>query len=145
MPLSPRALFGVRHRGGDCESAIHIEAGAELRGPVVITRPAYKLVRLRKDGTLGPLFINARQRLRLGEWLEAEHGHHKSGFAYRPGWHSTRLPEAPHLSPEGRVWVQVEIRDWVEHRRPEAQGGLWFLSRWIKFERVLTASQPVLP
>lgn len=46
----------------------------------------YKLFRQRKDGTLGPLFINRRQRLTIGETYIAEE-HPTKGFAFRPGWH----------------------------------------------------------
>lgn len=94
---------------------------------------AYKLVRKRADGSLGPLFIDARLRIPLGEWLTARHDLRKPGFAYRPGWHCTARPRAPHLSMKGRTWALVEIRDYVEHRRPESQGGLWYLAQDIKF------------
>ena len=30
---------------------------------------AYKLLKRRRDGTLGPLFINASQRIPIGVWL----------------------------------------------------------------------------
>ena len=53
---------------------------------------AYKLFRVRKDGTLGPLFINRRQVVPIGEWLTAEE-HRTKGFAFRPGWHCTARPE----------------------------------------------------
>ena len=32
----------------------------------------WKLFRQRKDGTIGPLFINARLRIESGRWMEAE-------------------------------------------------------------------------
>lgn len=89
---------------------------------------AYKLVRKRKDGTLGPLFINAKQRLAIGEWMPAEHHHRRKGFAY---------PEAPHLSEKGRVWVEVRITDWEEYARPANQGGKWFLAQNMKVVKVL--------
>ena len=89
---------------------------------------AYKLLKVRKDGSIGPLFINQRQRIPIGEWLQAE-AHRTKGFAFRPGWHCTIKPEAPHLSMKGRTWYTVEIEDYVEHRRPEHQGGLWFLAQ----------------
>lgn len=89
---------------------------------------AYKLFRRRKDGTLGPLFINAGQRIPLGEWLPAEDKPTK-GFAHRPGWHATLLPDAPHLKmTEGRVWAEVEL--WgpiTRFGRPASQGGAWLL------------------
>lgn len=95
---------------------------------------AYKLFKERKDGTLGPLFINRRQRIPVGEWLEAE-CHPTKGYAVRPGWHCTSQPVAPHLkdTPEsGRVWVVVEISDYTKFERPENQGGLWFIANKMK-------------
>jgi hypothetical protein len=65
--------------------------------PKASHRIGYKLFRVRADGSLGPLFINASQRIPTGQWLEAERHHHKKGFAYRPGWHATSRPVAPHL------------------------------------------------
>ena len=84
-----------------------------------------------KDGSLAPLFINRRLRLPFNQWLEAE-CHPTKGFAVRPGWHCTAKPEAPHLSPKGRVWIEVEIEDYTEFVRPAAQGGLWFLAKRMK-------------
>jgi len=97
-------------------------------------RKAYKLLRLRKDGTLGPLFINRRQVIPVGQWLQAE-DHPTKGYAHRPGWHCTAKPEAPHLSKKGRVWCLVEIEDYSEFRRPESQGGLWFLANHMRVIR----------
>lgn len=89
---------------------------------------AYKLLRLRRDGTLGPLFINRRQVIEPGTWLEAE-DHPTKGYAHRPGWHACEKPVAPHLSPCGRVWRKVAIRDYVELKRPASQGARWFLAK----------------
>jgi len=112
-------------------------------------RRAFKLFRIRNDGTLGPLFINCRQRIPIGEWLPAEIRHRRKGFAYRPGWHSSVEPRAPHLSDRGRVWAEVEIADFHPYKRPERQGGVWFLSNWIRVVRVLekptcAISEPVV-
>lgn len=41
---------------------------------------AYKLFRLRKDGTIGPPFINAKLRIPIDEWLQAETHHRKAGL-----------------------------------------------------------------
>jgi len=49
---------------------------------------AYKLLKLRKDGSLGPLFINRKQKIPIGKWLTAE-CHPTKGYALRPGWHTT--------------------------------------------------------
>lgn len=92
---------------------------------------AYKLFRKRKDGTLGPLFINARQRVPVGEWLDAQ-DHPTKGFAHRPGWHCTLEPVAPHLSEKGRVWCKIAIEDPKYYDRPESQGGTWVLAKRIK-------------
>lgn len=97
----------------------------------------YKLLRKRKDGSLGPLFINAKLRIPVGEWLEAEE-HPTRGYAFRPGWHCTAEPKAPHLSEKGRVWAKVEIRDFTEMRRPASQGGLWYLANQMKVVKVLS-------
>jgi hypothetical protein len=92
---------------------------------------AYKLLKVRKDGSIGPLFINRRQRIPIGEWLQAE-AHRTKGYAYRPGWHVTAKPVAPHLSEKGRRWYEVEIEDYEEIKRPESQGGLWMLAKKMK-------------
>ena len=96
---------------------------------------AYKLFTERKDGTLGPLFINRTQRVPIGEWVDAE-CHPTKGYAVRPGWHCTSKPIAPHLKEEPvsgkRVWVKVEIDDYEELHRPENQGGLWFIANRMR-------------
>jgi hypothetical protein len=102
---------------------------------------AYKLLRKRKDGSLGPLFINARQRIPHGEWLQAE-AHRRKGFAFRPGWHCAVQPEAPHLnlelaSGETRVWCEVEIDQFTEYARPANQGGKWLLAERMRLIREL--------
>ena len=100
------------------------------------THTAYKLVRQRKDGTLGPLFINAKMRIPLDTWLAAE-DHKTKGYAHRPGWHCTLTPEAPHLSEKDRVWCQVEVRDFEILERPGSQGGKWILAKYMKVVTVL--------
>lgn len=93
---------------------------------------AYKLLRVRRrDNTLGPLFINCRQVLPVGEWLQAE-PHRTKGFAFRPGWHATHAPRAPHLSMKGRAWYAAEIDDYVEVPRPARQGGMWYLAQRMR-------------
>jgi hypothetical protein len=92
---------------------------------------AYKLFRKRKDGTYGPLFINRKQRINAGEWLQAE-CHPTKGYAYRPGWHCCAEPLAPHLSKKNRVWCKVMITQYTEHQRPESQGGLWYTADRLK-------------
>ena len=88
----------------------------------------YKLFKQRKDGTLGPLFINRKQRLEVGKTYEAE-DHKTKGYAHRPGWHICAKPSAPHLKKEGRVWAKVEFHDAETHKRPANQGGLWYTAK----------------
>lgn len=94
---------------------------------------AYKLVKRRKDGTIGPLYINAPLRIPVGEWLEAE-DHPTKGFAHRPGWHCTFEPVAPHIKmkPEREWWI-VEVAEYSTFDRPESQGGTWILADYIRF------------
>lgn len=92
---------------------------------------AYKLLRVRKDGSIGPLFINRKQRMPIGATLQAE-DHPTKGYAHRPGWHCTSKPIAPHLSLKGRTWYVVEIEDYQEIIRPKSQGGLWYLAKKMK-------------
>jgi len=97
---------------------------------------AYKIVRQLKDGSLAPLFINKKFRIPLDTWIEAE-DHKTNGYAHRPGWHCTSEVNAPHLSKNGRVWVEVDIEDYQTIHRPERQGGIWFLANRIKFIRIV--------
>lgn len=97
---------------------------------------AYKLVRKMTDGKLASLFINMRARLPLNKWLIAEE-HPTKGFAYRPGWHCTLKPIAPHLSKKDRVWVKVEIKGLEYYDRPESQGGTWILAKQMKILNML--------
>ena len=102
---------------------------------------AFKLFKQRKDGSLGPLFINARQRVPVGVWLDAG-DHPTKGFAHRPGWHACRTPEAPHLAKvtktgPARVWVEVDLADYTVVPRPAMQGGSWFLANRMRVVRVI--------
>jgi len=99
---------------------------------------AYKLLKLRKNGTMGPLFINQRQVIPIGKWLQAEDVPTK-GYAHRPGWHTCASITAPHLTMKGRIWCEVEIKDYEELKRPESQGTTWFLSKRMKVIRQLDA------
>ena len=92
---------------------------------------SYKLFRVLSCGEITPLFINKKQRLPIGTWLEAE-SHPTKGYMYRPFWHCTSHPVAPHLSLKGREWYKVEMEDFEEFKRPSNQGGLWFLAKKIK-------------
>ena len=97
---------------------------------------AYKLFRKRKNGTLGPLFINRKLVVERNKWLKAE-PHKTKGFAFRPGWHCCSKPAAPHLSMKDRAWCEVEIREVKNIQRPESQGGLWYLANKLKLIKQL--------
>lgn len=97
---------------------------------------AYKLFTIRKNGTIGPLFINRKQIIPICKWVKAKSFPTK-GFAIRPGWHTASLPNAPHLSMKGRVWARVEISEYVEFNRPEKQGGMWFIAKRMKVLELL--------
>jgi hypothetical protein len=102
----------------------------------------YKLFRLRKDGTLGPLFINRKAVVPVGVRLKAE-SHPTKGFAVRPGWHAALLPIAPHLKAnlatgEKRVWCRVRMWNPTYYNRPESQGGTWVLSEELEVMEVLS-------
>ena len=67
---------------------------------------AYKLFRIDKEGRLHPMFVLANQTIPLGRWLDAKAGpKDKNGYVrskigpliYRPGWHLSEMPYAPHL------------------------------------------------
>jgi hypothetical protein len=92
---------------------------------------AYKLVRHRRDGTLGPLFINRTLKIPFDTWLDAE-DHPTKGYAHRPGWHCGLEPVAPHLSSAGRVWAEVEIGDWYPFPRPSHQGSVWVIAKRMR-------------
>lgn len=102
---------------------------------------AYKLLRVKKDGKLYPLFINKTVATPIGEWMEAE-CHPTKGFAVRKGWHCCFQPIAPHLKTqlsngEQRVWVECEVEDWESYDRPESQGGSWILAQRMKIVKVI--------
>jgi hypothetical protein len=96
----------------------------------------FKLLKQRVSGTLGPLFINARQVIPIGEWLQAE-DHPTKGYAHRPGWHITNSAFAPHLKTEGRVWAEVEFEDFYEFQRPAHQGGIWYIAQRMKVIKIM--------
>ena len=102
---------------------------------------AYKLMRLRKDGSLGSLFIDRKAVIPIGEWLEAE-CIPTNGFAIRKGYHCTFKMNAPHLkmklaNGEQRVWVECLVEDYETYDRPESQGNTWILANKMKVVRVI--------
>jgi len=92
---------------------------------------AYKLFKLRKNKTIGPLFINSKQIITLNKWLKAE-DHPTKGYAHRPGWHVCLDTTAPHLTMKGRIWCKVEVKDFIELKRPDSQGTIWLLAKYMR-------------
>lgn len=106
-------------------------------------RKAFKLLRLRNDGSLGPLFVGRDLVMNPGETYIARSDLPHPGLAHRPGFHCTAKPVAPHIklqlkSGERRVWCEVWISGEVtEHRRPQSQGGLWYTASKMHIRRKL--------
>lgn len=100
---------------------------------------AYKLVHLYKDGSIGPLFINRKQRFIIDKQYIAKCIPTK-GFKIRPGFHCCYSMNAPHLSKKNRVWCKVLIKDYQEHQRPLSQGGLWYTAKYMKIIKVYNAN-----
>lgn len=101
---------------------------------------AYKQFRIDKSGNLHPLFVFTNETIPVGEWLTAKEGERtdkgkvksKLGpLAYRPGFHLSEAPYAPHIGvKEGgvikymhddTVWALCEVhanKNWtIEARR----------------------------
>lgn len=95
---------------------------------------AYKLIRKLRDGSLSSLFINKKNRLPIGVWLNAE-SYPTKGYQNRAGWHCTLKPNAPHLSMKNRVWVEVEVCNYEFLNRPISQGGTWILAQKMKINK----------
>lgn len=100
---------------------------------------AFKLFRVRKDGTLGSLFINRKQVLPTNVWLKAEN-YPTKGFKNRKGWHATLHANADHLSLKDREWRLVEVADFKKIKRPKSQGGIWLVANWIKISSIKESS-----
>ena len=104
---------------------------------------AWKLLRVRNDGTLGPLFVGRDRVIREGEWQMAEYDLAHPGLAHRPGFHCTDAPHAPHIkmrlkNGEERVWCMVKISGKITpHMRPAGQGGLWYTAEKMRLLREL--------
>ena len=91
---------------------------------------AFKLFRVRADGSLGSLFIDRKARLPFGKRLAAA-THPTKGFKVRAGWHACPRPKAPHLSTKGRAWYRVALENVATETRPAAQGGEWYLAQYM--------------
>ena len=105
---------------------------------------AYKQFKIDKSGNLHPLFVYANETIPVGEWLKAkegpraENGKVKSKLgplAYRPGFHLSEAPYAPHIGvkEDGKVkymipdtvWCECEIYDEQDYTLDALQNGWW--------------------
>lgn len=102
-----------------------------------MTVEAHKLLRVRRDGSLGPLFIDKRLRIPVGRWLVAKPKRTK-GYAFRPGWHAVSdRRTVKHLRQGGdRLWFLVELRGARAEVRPRGQG-TWYVARKMRVVRAL--------
>lgn len=103
---------------------------------------AYKLFRVRRDGSLGPVIINRGQRIETGKWLKFEDHSDKArsyGVAIRPGFHATKEPHAPHLTngskqaiADNRTWFVVELQKVRAEHRGVDGGSDWYVAEKMK-------------
>lgn len=100
----------------------------------------YKQFRL-KNGKLYPLFVYANEETPMNMWLEAKEGPRNDkgkvksrlgALAYRPGWHLSEFPYAPHIGVKDKsgkivaahpdsVWAVCEVSDEHDYT-PEIPG-----------------------
>ena len=74
-----------------------------------------------KSGDLHPLFVDTKQTIPLGVWLTAEEGERKFGkvksvlgpLSYRPGWHLSDTPYAPHIGIKEDGAIKYQRNDTV--------------------------------
>lgn len=105
-------------------------------------KKVYKLLEVH-GGKLYPLYVNAKEETPIHEWLEAkcgeitEEGKVKAGklkkLAFRPGWHTSRLPYAPHIGKkvngeimamhDNQVWCECFIKDEVNYQEKADKNG----------------------
>ena len=103
---------------------------------------AYKLLRLRIDGSLGPLFVGRTQVFTVGNWMNSREDLPHPGLAHRPGFHCCSTQKAPHIklklkNGEQRVWCSVSIEKYESYKRPECQGGLWYVAKRMKINEII--------
>lgn len=103
---------------------------------------AYKQFHMDKQGNLHPLFVFYNEIIPVGEWIEAKEGSRnekgkvlsKLGpLAYRPGWHLSEAPYAPHIGikedgkikymHDGTVWALCEVYDEIDYTESARERG----------------------
>lgn len=94
---------------------------------------AYKLFKIRKDGSIGSLFINLSEKYELNQWMVAN-PYPTKGFAFRQGFHCLLKPEAPHLkmelaSGEKRAFLRLRLMIMIFLLGPNLRVGNGF---WLR-------------
>lgn len=103
----------------------------------------YKQFKIDKNGVLHPLFVNANEDIPVGEWLTAVEGERTASgkvksklgeLAYRPGWHLSEAPYAPHIGikedgeikymKDDCVWAECEIYDAIDYTEEAHKRGI---------------------
>lgn len=107
------------------------ELSAWIFPQIIIANDSIQIIQKIKNGEITSLFINKKERLIQNIWYEAK-SYPTKGFKVRPFFHCVGKPIAPHLSQKDRVWLKVEIQDYIELIRPKNQGGKWYLANKLK-------------
>ena len=90
---------------------------------------AYKLLRVRADGTLGSLNTDIGRKLPIGEWLRAGN-HARPGRTPHPGWHALTEPASKHFRDfPGRKWYRVELQNVTPYPRPDE---MWLVAECMR-------------
>ena len=94
----------------------------------------YKQFRIDKNGNLHPLYVLSNETIPVGVWVKAKAGTRTDsgkvisklgGLAYRPGWHLSEIPYAPHIGikvdgkiqymHDDTVWALCEVADEIDY------------------------------
>jgi hypothetical protein len=98
-----------------------------------------KILNLRADGTMSPLFHETKRRFKEGVWEPftatlkhpTKQGRSSADLAFRPAFYGG--PKTPQLkmgysSGQYRVKRDVAFRNWTKIKRPKNQGGGWYMA-----------------
>ena len=104
---------------------------------------AYKMCRMRKDGTLGPMFVGTDEIFPIGVWVTAQMSFRRKldkvysrlgWLKFRPGLHFAAIPYAPHIGIKENgvikymhddvVWCECEITDEIDYTLEAHERGM---------------------
>ena len=93
---------------------------------------AYKIFKVRKDGSLGSLYCDTKAKYYLDKWYRSSPYYHPK-LKFRPGFHATLKPYAPHIKiKKNRAWYKIDVEDYTFFDRPACQGGKWLVCKKMK-------------